>query len=67
MSDLVENPEDKFSLLLGSYETITNKRSDVVNAYLYNAITHNNREIDRVNKKELYMPTVSIKLFLLTV
>ena len=34
---------------------------------LYNAITQNNREIERVNKNELYIATVSIKLFLLTV
>ena len=30
---------------------------------IYNAITQNNREIDRVNKNELYIATVSIKLF----
>ena len=36
------------------------------NKLFYNAITQNNREIDRVNKNELYIATVSIKLFLLT-
>ena len=35
--------------------------SEKVNIIIYNAITQNNRKIDRVHKNELYIATVSIK------
>ena len=45
----------------------TSQRVDPYIIRLYNATIQNNREIDSVNKNELYIATVSIKLFLLTI